>query len=307
MDGPTAGAPVPAGAILILDKPLGMTSHAVVARVRKHLGLRRVGHAGTLDPDATGVLVVGVGSATRLLGYLAGDDKEYATTIVLGMATTTDDAAGDVLWRGEASDLAAPDGSARVARAAADLTGPIRQRPSAVSAIKVDGKRAYDRVRDGEDVVLPERPVTVHSFEIGEIRRRDDGCVEVDAVVSCSSGTYIRALARDMGQALGVGGHVLSLRRTRSGAFTVAEATPLDDLAAARLLSPGEAATRSLPWLAVSDDQAHLVRNGVRIEWPTAEHPPPEATVALMYDGDLVALARCENSKASYAAVFLGA
>jgi tRNA pseudouridine55 synthase len=212
---------------VIVDKPPGLTSHDVVARLRRLVGTRRVGHAGTLDPMATGVLVVGVGTATRLLHHLVLTDKAYTATVRLGQATVTDDAEGESVGGASAADLTA----AEVATAMSALTGDIEQVPSAVSAIKVDGRRAYDRVRAGETVALDARPVTVHRFTATAHTRPTPDLLDVDVDVECSSGTYVRALARDLGAALGVGGHLTALRRTRVGPFTIAQANTLDDLA----------------------------------------------------------------------------
>ncbi|MEV6690717.1 tRNA pseudouridine(55) synthase TruB [Micromonospora sp. NPDC051196] len=203
-----------------------MTSHDVVARIRRLARTRRVGHGGTLDPMATGVLVIGVGRATRLLTYVIGADKCYAATIRLGQATVTDDAEGDVISTAAAGGLT--DEAIRAALAA--LTGQIDQVPSAVSAIKIDGQRAYKRVRDGESVDLPARRVTVSRLDVLAIRRDQPDVVDVDVQVACSTGTYIRAIARDAGLALRVGGHLTALRRTAVGGFTLAEAATLDDL-----------------------------------------------------------------------------
>jgi len=212
----------------VVDKPPGVTSHDVVARVRRIMGTRKVGHAGTLDPMATGVLVLGIERATKLLGHLALDRKTYLATVSLGASTTTDDAEGEV------TATAAPDALAGVTDAAiasgvADLTGDIEQVPSAVSAVKIAGKRAYARVRAGEEVALKPRPVTVFRFDVLATRRADDR-IELDAVVECSSGTYVRALARDLGAALGVGGHLAALRRTTVGPFGIAVARTLEQL-----------------------------------------------------------------------------
>jgi tRNA pseudouridine55 synthase len=228
-----------ADGLLVIDKPGGLTSHDVVARARRALGTRKVGHAGTLDPMATGVLVLGVGRATRLLGHLTLSDKTYTATIRLGVATNTDDAEGEVIARRpvavEATELA---------RAMAALTGDIDQVPAAVSAIKVGGVRSYTRARAGETVTLPARPVHVATFEL--LARRDGlaaapgpagpagpvgPVTDLDVVVACSSGTYIRALARDLGEALGCGGHLTALRRERVGPFGLAAAIGLDELA----------------------------------------------------------------------------
>ncbi len=208
----------------MVDKPAGMTSHDVVARVRRAAGTRRVGHGGTLDPMATGVLVVAVGRATRLLSYVSGSDKEYQATIRLGQSTVTDDAEGDVTG-GTSTDALT---EAQVRTELATLTGAISQVPSAVSAIKVAGRRAYAMVRAGEQVELKARQVRVDRLELHGIFPRPEGLLDLDVTVACSAGTYIRALARDLGATLGVGGHLTALRRTRVGAFTLAEAEALD-------------------------------------------------------------------------------
>ncbi|HWD04782.1 MAG TPA: tRNA pseudouridine(55) synthase TruB [Amycolatopsis sp.] len=220
--------PAPPPGLLIVDKPAGMTSHDVVARARRIMGTRKVGHAGTLDPMATGVLVLGIERATKLLGHLALDRKTYVATLSLGRSTSTDDAEGEILTDADPAALAKISDE-QLTEGVAALTGDIQQVPSAVSAVKVDGKRAYARVRAGEDVVLPPRPVTVYRFDVLAVRREDDR-IELDAVVECSSGTYVRALARDLGAGLGVGGHLLALRRTTVGPFTLARARTLDQL-----------------------------------------------------------------------------
>ncbi|WP_103383509.1 tRNA pseudouridine(55) synthase TruB [Pseudonocardia dioxanivorans] len=220
--------------LVIVDKPAGFTSHDVVARLRRILRTRKVGHAGTLDPMATGVLVCGVDRGTKLLGHLALDTKAYTATIRLGVATTTDDAEGEPT--GGAAAAAVDEAAVRAGMAA--LTGAIEQRPSSVSAIKVDGRRAYARVRAGEAVVLPARPVTVSEFTLDAVRR-GPGVTDLDVTVSCSSGTYVRALARDLGAGLGVGGHLTALRRTRVGPFTLEHARTLEDLEADPGLSLG--------------------------------------------------------------------
>ncbi|SIN38664.1 tRNA pseudouridine(55) synthase TruB [Micromonospora cremea] len=212
--------------LIVVDKSGGMTSHDVVARIRRLAKTRRVGHGGTLDPMATGVLVIGVGRATRLLTYVIGAGKSYTGTIRLGQATVTDDAEGDVIATTPAGQVT--DDAIRGALTA--LTGEIDQVPSAVSAIKIDGQRAYKRVRDGESVELPARRVTISRLEVLAIRRTEPDVVDVDIDVTCSSGTYIRAIARDAGLALGVGGHLTALRRTAVGGFTLAEAATLDEL-----------------------------------------------------------------------------
>ncbi|WP_434743269.1 tRNA pseudouridine(55) synthase TruB [Micromonospora sp. SH-82] len=212
--------------LIVVDKPGGMTSHDVVARIRRLARTRRVGHGGTLDPMATGVLVIGVGRATRLLTYVIGAGKGYTATIRLGQATVTDDAEGEVTQSVPAGGVT----DEAIRAALADLTGEIDQVPSAVSAIKVDGRRAYHRVREGESVDLPARRVTVSRLDLLAVRRDTPDVVDVDVDVTCTSGTYIRAIARDAGRALGVGGHLTALRRTAVGGFTLDESATLDEL-----------------------------------------------------------------------------
>ena len=196
----------PPEGIVIVDKPAGWTSHDVVSRMRRLAGTRRVGHAGTLDPMATGVLVVGIGRATRLLGHISGSDKTYAATIRLGWSTVTDDAQGDRLGGAPAPDEMT---MVELAPVIASLTGAIMQRPSSVSAIKVEGRRSHDRVRGGEEVELSQRPVVVGAFDVLAVRPEPSlGVLDLDVLVTCSSGTYVRALGRDLGEALGVGGHL---------------------------------------------------------------------------------------------------
>jgi tRNA pseudouridine55 synthase len=220
--------PAPDG-LLVVDKPSGWTSHDVVGRARRLCGTRKVGHAGTLDPMATGVLVLGIGRATRLLTFLVGCDKDYTATIRLGQTTITDDAEGEVTATVSADAITAD----RLELAVRELTGDLQQVPSSVSAIKVNGERSYHRVRAGEEVDLPARPVTVSRFDVLATREADvDGIplLDVDVEVTVSSGTYVRALARDLGAALGVGGHLTALRRTRVGAFTLDRAHGLEAL-----------------------------------------------------------------------------
>ncbi|MEV0067711.1 tRNA pseudouridine(55) synthase TruB [Amycolatopsis sp. NPDC050768] len=254
--------PAPPPGLLIVDKPAGMTSHDVVARARRIMGTRKVGHAGTLDPMATGVLVLGIERATKLLGHLALDRKTYLATLSLGSSTTTDDAEGEVLTEGDPA-VVAKITDEQLAAGVAELTGDIQQVPSAVSAVKIDGKRAYARVRAGEDVVLPPRPVTVYRFDVLATRREDDR-IELDAVVECSSGTYVRALARDLGAGLGVGGHLLALRRTTVGPFTLARARTLDQLEETPELSLDldAAVAAAFPRRDVDATEAQAVRHG---------------------------------------------
>lgn len=250
--------------ILLVDKPGGITSHDVVSRARKALGTRKIGHAGTLDPMATGLLVLGVEGATRLLTYIVGADKTYEATILLGVSTDSDDADGVETARADADAIEAVTDEAISAGIAA-LTGEIDQVPSTVSAIKVAGRRAYDLARAGEQVELTSRRVTVSRFDVRAMRR-GNGTIELDVVVDCTSGTYIRALARDLGRALGVGGHLTALRRTRIGAFDVAAAASVDDLSEDALLAPATAAAVVMGALAVGADEARDLRHGKRID-----------------------------------------
>ena len=274
--------------MLFVDKPQGLTSHDVVARARRALDTRRVGHAGTLDPMATGLLTLGVGPATRLLTYLVGLDKTYETTMRLGVATTTDDACSitffDLGQRPAALEAVTQE---RLERGIRSLTGEIEQVPSAVSAIKVDGRRAYDRVRAGEEVELAARRVTVSAFEVLAVRRQADG-IEVDARIDCSSGTYIRALARDLGADLRVGGHLTALRRTRVGPFDTSRAVAVDDIAPEALVPPAEVAAQLFPVLRVSDVQARDLGHGKTLAQP--DSPDAEPLAAVDARGRLVAL-----------------
>lgn len=283
---------MPQGAILLVDKTEGWTSHDVVAKSRRALGTRKVGHAGTLDPMATGLLVLGAGPATRLLTHLVGLDKTYTTTIRLGVATVTDDREGEVTQTADPEAVAAVFADrARINAGVALLTGDIEQSPSAVSAIKVDGRRAYDRVRAGEEVVLKKRPVTIHSFEIGEPRLADDGrAIDIDAVVRCSTGTYIRALARDLGAYLGLGGHLTALRRTAVGPFDVADATPHEQLVGSadipgdpgELFAPADVARLILPELTLTASEAVDLAHGKRIDVDPERIPATPLVAAVL-------------------------
>lgn len=303
-----------ASGLLVIDKPGGMTSHDVVARVRRAVGTRKVGHAGTLDPMATGVLVVGVEKATRLLGHLALHDKRYLATIRLGVTTVTDDAEGETVGIADPQALRSV-GDDAVRLAAQRLVGALQQRPSSVSAIKVAGRRSYDRVRAGEKVDLPPRSVVVSRLDVLEIRRHD-ASLDVDVDVECSTGTYVRALARDLGADLGIGGHLTSLRRTRVGPFTEAEARPLDDVRerGAELLLPlSQVAMRCFPCWRLDEDQARAVAFGQRIQWQGPEPSDRDRTGAALPDqavalvgpsGDLVALGTDDAGTTRYLAVF---
>lgn len=282
--------------MLIIDKPQGITSHGVVSRVRKWFGTRKVGHAGTLDPMATGVLVLGLGRGTKLLTYIVGADKTYTATIRLGSSTPTDDADSAPDLFADPADLAGVT-EERVRAGAQRLTGDIEQVPSAVSAIKVDGVRSYARVRAGEQVELRARPVTVSAFAVGPIRAGEDaagrGHVDVDVEVTCSSGTYIRALARDLGRDLGVHGHLVALRRTRVGTFDLSGAVelPQDPATAAPpdLMPLAEAAARVLPVVDLDRETASALMQGKFVDL-AAVPPAPGGHWAGIAGGELIAV-----------------
>ena len=283
--------------ILIVDKPGGMTSHDVVARIRRLVGTRRVGHAGTLDPMATGVLVIGVEKATRLLGHLALTTKEYQATIRLGVSTTTDDAEGEVVSAASTADVTPEALSAAISA----LTGEIQQVPPGVSAIKVNGQRAYKLTRSGEAPTLAARPVTVYSFEVASTRR-DGDILDVDAVIRCSSGTYIRALARDLGAALGTGGHLTALRRTQVGPYPIAEARTLEFLAETVVVTPLEtAAAAAFPRRDLTADEARRLSHGQRLP---ATGAPDSPVAAFSPEGTLIALLEDQADYARPLAVF---
>ncbi len=282
--------------LVVVDKAGGMTSHDVVSRVRRLAGTRKVGHAGTLDPMATGVLVLGVNRATRLLGHLMLTDKAYDATIRLGVATTTDDAEGEVVTTHPAADLV----PARVREVLAGFVGDIEQVPTAVSAIKIDGKRAYQRVRDGEQVELRARPVTINDLVVHEVCAGDD-VLDVDVSVRCSSGTYIRAIARDVGEQLGVGGHLTSLRRTAVGPFDLARARTLERLADDFMMVPiAEAARVTFPAVDLDDTQAADVRVGRALDLDLGG-----VTALFAPDGEFLALYEARAGAAKALAVFV--
>jgi tRNA pseudouridine55 synthase len=278
--------------LVVVDKPGGMTSHDVVSRVRRLARTRRVGHGGTLDPMATGVLVIGVEKATRLLTYVIGSTKEYRATIRLGQSTVTDDAEGDVVSTVDAAGVSPED----VTAALAALTGEISQVPSAVSAIKINGVRSYARVRSGEEVALAARPVTVSRLDVLAIRPAGP-VVDVDVDVACSSGTYVRALARDAGAALGVGGHLTALRRTAVGEFRLAEAATLDELAERDdpvTMPLAAAASRSFRRRDATEDEARVLSHG----GPLAVIGVPEPYAVFAPDGTVLAIVRERDGKA---------
>jgi tRNA pseudouridine55 synthase len=289
--------------LVVVDKPGGMTSHDVVARVRRLAGTRRVGHAGTLDPMATGVLVLGVNRATRLLGHLMLTEKAYDATIRLGVATTTDDAEGEPVSTASTAGL----DEATVRDTLAGFVGEIEQVPSAVSAIKVDGKRAYKRVRDGEQLELPARTVTIHELTVRDLTLRDASSLgssvqatEVSISVRCSSGTYIRAIARDLGAALGVGGHLVALRRTAVGPYGLEEARTLEQLAESFALLPiADAARAAFPSVDLDEAHAADVRFGRSLELELTE-----LSAVFAPGGEFLALYEPREGRARAVAVF---
>ena len=287
--------------ILVIDKPAGWTSHQVVVKIRRLADTRKVGHAGTLDPMATGVLVIGIGRATRLLGHLALTEKAYQATIRLGIGTITDDADGEV-----STTLGAPALSDdHIEAALAELRGEGMQVPSAVSAIKIDGVRAYAKVRSGQDVALAPRRVIVQRFDVvgrRDLRVDDVAVVDLDVVVDCSSGTYVRALARDLGATLGTGGHLTALRRTRVGVFTVNEAQTLAEAEGGLRIAPLDQVVRSsFATLAVDEPQTNYIRNGRRLIGVIL---PGGTTALLDQNGSFLALYRQEGPDAIAEAVF---
>jgi tRNA pseudouridine55 synthase len=306
-----------------------MTSHDVVARIRRLAGTRRVGHAGTLDPMATGVLVIGIEKATRLLGHLTLTEKEYAATIRLGQSTVTDDAEGEILAAPAGHHVAASEIADDALRAAlAALTGEIKQVPPKVSAIKVAGQRAYHLTRSGAAPELQARLVTVRRLDLLAVRPAGD-LLDIDVAVTCSSGTYIRAIARDLGAALRTGGHLTVLRRTRVGPYPIGEARTLEQLAEAFAVTPlAEAAQAAFPRLDLTAEEARLVSHGVRLatvaservrplaadrvasgqapaDEPASRHPARGPLAAFGPDGRLIALLDEEQGQIQPIAVFV--
>lgn len=301
----------PAPALVLVDKPTGWTSHDVVGRMRRLAGTRKVGHGGTLDPIATGLLVVGIGRATRMLGYLAGHDKEYSACVRLGVSTLTDDADGEVLAAKDAGAVTDDE----VASAFATMVGDLDQVPSSVSAVKVDGRRAYHRVRAGEDVWLAPRHVHISRIDVVGLRRPAGGgagtVVDVDIEVSCSSGTYVRALARDVGAALGVGGHLTALRRTRIGAFSLAQAHTLDELAAdLTTMSLAAAARSAFTALDLDAERSADVRVGrplpLELLQEAGQLGGPQPLALFDPAGEFLALYEIHHEALRAAAVFVG-
>jgi tRNA pseudouridine55 synthase len=280
----------PDSGLVVVDKPARVTSHDVVARCRRIFGTRKVGHAGTLDPMATGVLVVGIERATKILGLLTTTDKSYVATMRLGQTTSTEDAEGEVLQTVSADNVT----EAQIGEAVAALRGEIAQVPSSVSAVKVGGKRAYKLAREGQTVELAPRNVRIDRFEVLSVRRHDD-LVDVDVEVDCSSGTYIRALARDVGAALGVGGHLIALRRTRVGRFGLDQARTLDELAEQPRLSYSldEACLQSFPRRDLTAEEAEDTRHGRPLK-PAGIDGVYAATAP---DGHVIALLKDQESR----------
>jgi tRNA pseudouridine55 synthase len=292
--------PIPHSGLVVVDKPAGWTSHQVVAKVRRIVGTRRVGHAGTLDPMATGVLLIGIGRATRLLGHLALTEKAYQATIRLGIATVSDDADGEVTASAGTGEVSED----QIGTAIAGLRAERLQVPSSVSAIKIDGIRSYAKVRSGQEVILAPRPVTIHRLEVlahHPIQVEGITAIDLEVVVECSAGFYVRALARDLGIALGTGGHLTALRRTQVGPFTLDEAQPLDTgTAALTLLDMAEVARRCFATLTLDPPQVIQVRNGRQLPEICL---PADPTALLSPEGMLLALYRPQEGGGARAQV----
>lgn len=285
--------------LVLLDKPKGWTSHDVVARIRKVAGTRKVGHAGTLDPMATGLLVLGVESATKLLTFIVGADKTYEATIRLGAATITDDRESDFLTRATPEEISKVAGADIVA-AIEKLTGNIQQVPSSVSAIKVDGVRSYAKVRGGEEVKLQARPVTVSRFDLVEDIRREEGFIDLDVVIDCSSGTYIRALARDLGEILGIGGHLTKLRRTRVGGYSIEMASALPEVGDTLKVISSFEASKAFTSLQLTETQVTELRHGKRLK----NENKLEGDIAAVFDGKLIAILEVSGNQLKSQVVF---
>ena len=285
---------------LVVDKAPGMTSHDVVAIGRRALNTRKVGHAGTLDPMATGVLVLGFNNGTRLLQYITDGDKSYTATIVLGASTTTDDHEGEITSTADATGVNDED----IKRILATMVGEIMQRPTNVSAIKVDGKRAYDRARSGEEFELPARKVTISQLDILNIRHKEATTL-VDIAVTCSAGTYIRAIARDLGAELKVGGHLNVLRRTRVAGFTLDQAIGIDQLKGGNIktLDLADVARATFPVRELEFEEVNELSFGR----PLSANAGDEIFAALSPDNRLIALLKNSVDKAKPVAVFAAA
>ena len=287
--------------LVLIDKPTDWTSHDVVAKVRKAVGTKKVGHAGTLDPLATGLLVLGIESGTKLLTFLVGADKTYEATIRLGQQTVSDDSESEVIFAADADKISKLT-EIEIQAVVAKLSGVIMQTPSSVSAIKVDGKRAYDLVRAGEQVELKAREVTIHSFEVLSVSKQEE-FLDLAVRVECSSGTYIRAIARDLGAALGVGGHITALRRTKVGLFDVAEANSVEELDDLRITELAEAAKQLFPVIELADSEVTDLIHGKRLSGK-AEHVGLAAGLSMK--GKLVAVLESVKSDLKSVVVFQG-
>ena len=285
--------------LVLIDKPEGWTSHDVVARIRRVAGTRRVGHAGTLDPMATGLLVLGIESATKLLTFIVGADKTYTATIRLGASTITDDRESEFLEQADAETVAAITDE-QIHDGIAKLTGDIEQVPSSVSAIKVDGVRAYAKVRGGDEVKLKARPVSISRFEVLGAIRRVEGFIDVDVVIDCSSGTYIRALARDLGADLGLGGHLTALRRTRVGGYTIEQASSLPEVGDALNVIDSFAAAKVFTQFELTDQQVIDLRHGKRIDNPDRI----KGDIAAVHDQKLIAILESSGKQLKSQVVF---
>ena len=288
--------------LVLVDKPTGMTSHDVVAKARKVFGTKKVGHAGTLDPLATGLLVVGIESGTKLLTFLVGADKTYLATIRLGQATISDDSQSEIVSTAN-SDSLSKITSEDIAAEISKLTGEIMQRPSSVSAIKVAGKRAYDLVRSGEQVELSKRAVKVYSFEVLKEIRTPEGFIDLSVKVDCSSGTYIRALARDLGLALGVFGHITSLKRTRVGSFNLDLATELEKLTETQVIGLATAARKLMPIRELLDSEVTDLVHGKQLG---SEGHEPRLLAGISPAGKLVAVLEPSQTGLKSVVVFQG-
>jgi tRNA pseudouridine55 synthase len=287
--------------LVLIDKPTSWTSHDVVAKVRKAVGTKKVGHAGTLDPLATGLLVLGIESGTKLLTFLVGADKTYEATIRLGQQTISDDSESEVIASASAEEIAKLSDE-DIAREIAKLTGVLMQTPSSVSAIKVAGKRAYDLVRAGEEVELKAREVKIYGFEMLSVARVS-GFLDVEVKVKCSSGTYIRALARDLGNLLGVGGHITALRRTKVGHFDVTEANSIEELSELRLTELATAAKQLFPVIELTESEVTDLIHGKRI---TAKSEVTGLAAGLSMSGKLVAVLESVKTDLKSVVVFQG-
>jgi tRNA pseudouridine55 synthase len=288
--------------LVLIDKPTSWTSHDVVAKVRKAVGTKKVGHAGTLDPLATGLLVLGIESGTKLLTFLVGADKTYEATIRLGQQTISDDSESEVIASASAEEIAKLSDE-DIAREIAKLTGVLMQTPSSVSAIKVAGKRAYDLVRAGEEVKLKAREVNIYSFEMLSVTRVS-GFMDVQVRVECSSGTYIRALARDLGASLGVGGHITALRRTKVGHFDVTEANSIEELSELRLTELAAAAKQLFPVIELTESEVTDLIHGKRI---SGKSEVTGLAAGLSTSGKLVAVLESVKTDLKSVVVFQGA